>query len=202
MTGSLKQFIISESLSSEHAERFLLFKERYHPQVLLDLKHELEKAWNKKVSKLTSRFKVSEETKSLEVLKNPKVFTDIALDRQEAKIMSRSREPVEVSPSVKISLLFTRDQRDIMIKELIDESQDVFKIVTDRWSEIFNIERKGRSVPVFKIVNDHDEVRLQLSLSSEKAEVYKTLYSVRIEFGKKGSKLRDFDRVYVQSLIT
>jgi hypothetical protein len=198
----LKSFIIQESLKAEHAERFILYVDRYHAQVFLDLRKLLEDAWKSQVSKLSKQHKVPADVKEDYLLRNPSATLELSVESKPEKIItSRLRETAEVSPSVKIPLALSAEARDLILKTLLKDSEDIFKELTYRWSEIFKVERKGKAVPWFKIVQDHDEVRLQLSLSSEDQEVYKTLYSVRIEYGKKGSKLKDFDRVYLVSLI-
>jgi hypothetical protein len=86
------------------------------------------------------------------------------------------------------------------MKNFLSVATESLKEITSQWSEIFKVEKQGRALPWFKIVQDHDEIRLQLALSSGKNEMYKTLYSVRIDYGK-SSKTKDFDRVYLISLI-
>ena len=86
-----------------------------------------------------------------------------------------------------------------MIQELLRYAEVAIKNVASNWDEIFNIEKKGRASAWFKIVHDNDEIRFQLALSDNKQETYKTLYSIRVEYGKVGSKTKDFDRVYLHS---
>jgi len=198
----LKSFIIQEELNSEHAERFLLFQERYHTQVLLDLKKTLESVWTKLATSLARSHKIKEDDLDLALLQNPKVTGQLSVEDNAEKIVStRYRDTIEVSPSVKIPLLYKKEARDLMVKEFLTAAEGALKKVTDDWKEIFHVEKRGRSTPWFKIVKDPDELRLQLSLTSEGREMYKTLYSVRVEYGRSSSKLRDFDRVYLVTLI-
>ena len=201
MPGFLKSFIIQEDLRVEHAERFLLYKERYHHEVIVDLKKSLEKAWEHDASALSRAHKIKDDDLQYALLQNPAATVKITIESKSEKFnTSRHRETIEVSPSAKVPLLYSKEERDLIIKTLIKSSEAVMKDITDRWSEIFKVEKKGRATPWFKITHDHDEVRLQLVLSAGKSEMYKTLYAVRIEFGKPNSKTKDFDRVYLISL--
>jgi hypothetical protein len=199
--GGLQNFIIQEDLKLEHAERFILYQQQFHHQVFIDLKHLLEKRWAKEISTLVRSHKISDDDVELALLQNPKSTIKLDLtDKSEKIVTSRHRDPIESSISVKVPLLYSRDVRDLVIKKLMAASEEVFKELTQNWSEIFKVEKQGRAVPWFKIITDHDEVRLQLALSTGLKEMYKTLYSVRIDYGKR-SKLKDFDRVYLISLI-
>lgn len=198
----LKNFILQEDLRAEYADRFMLYQERYHTQVLLDLKKSLEKDWSREVVASSKAHVIKPDDLELTLLQNPKTTAKLELDEKSEKLStSRHREPVEVSPSVKVPLLYKREERDLIIKNLLKSAETAMRGITESWKEIFRVEKKGRATPWFKITHDHDEVRLQLALSSEKNEMYKTLYSVRIEYGKSGSRTRDFDRVYLISLI-
>jgi hypothetical protein len=198
---SLKNFIIKEELSTEHSARYLLFKERYHNQVLLDLKKTLEKEWTKDVNGLSKHLKLKDEDLQLALLQNPKALVQLLIEPKDEKIVSsRHRDTIEVSPSVKIPLLYKNEERDLIIKELLASAEAAFKSITHTWDEIFKVEKKGRATPWFKVVTDHDELRLQLALSDGGQEMYKTLYAIRVEYGKKNSKTKDFDRVYLISL--
>jgi len=197
---SLKTFIIKEELNAEHSARFLLFKERYHTLVLVDLKKSLETEWTKDVKALSKRYKIEDEDLQLALLKNPKAVIQMLIEPKDEKIISsRHRETIEISPSVKIPLLYKKEERDLMIQELLRYAEVAIKNVASNWDEIFNIEKKGRASAWFKIVHDNDEIRFQLALSDNKQETYKTLYSIRVEYGKVGSKTKDFDRVYLHS---
>ena len=198
---SLKNFIIQEGLSAEHSARFLLFKERYHTQVLLDLKKELEKQWAKEVNALSKKYKLKDEDLQLALLQNPKTTIQLSIETKVEKIItSRSRKPVEVSPSVKIPLLYKNEERDLMIKEFLIIAEAAALKISRDWDEIFKVEKKGRATPWFKITHDHDELRFQLALSDSGKEMYETLYSIRVDFGKSNSRTKDFDRVYLYSL--
>lgn len=199
---SLQNFIIEEKLRAEHAERLLLFQERYNLEVLLDLKKTLEKEWTKRVNSLSKKYKLQDEDLELVILQNPKSTVNLMIEPKDEKIVSsRHREIIEVSPSVKIPLLFKHEERDLMIDSILDASKVALDDVADRWSEIFRIEKNGRAKPWFKILRDKDEIRFQLALTDGGKEMYKTLYVIRVEYGKAGSKLKDFDRIYLHPLI-
>jgi hypothetical protein len=199
---ALKNFIIQEALRSEHAERYILFQERYHTQVLLDLKKALEKEWTRDINSLSKIHPIADDHLEFALLNNPKATGKLSVETKDEKLVSSShREAVEVSPSAKVPLLYKREEREIMIRQLLDGAEAAIKHVTDAWSEIFRIEKKGRATPWFKILRDHDEIRFQLGLSDGGRDMYKTLYTVKVEYGKQGSKLKDFDRVYLFSRI-
>jgi hypothetical protein len=197
-----KNFIIQEAVKNEHAARFMLFKERYHTQIFLDLKNELEKSWDKEVSKLIKKYKVSDDDAKFSVIQNPKTSTVISVESKAEKLTNpRYRESIEVSPSVKIPLIYKREERDLITGSILDVAEDAINKITTEWKEIFKIEKNGRSIPWFRIVRESDEIRFQLVISEGKQEMFKTLYSVRIDFGKVGSKIKDFDRIYLTSAI-
>lgn len=199
---SLQTFIIQEDLRGELASRFLLYQERYNTQILLDLKNWLEKDWTKAVNSLSKKFKLDDEDVQLALFQNPKATIALIVESKDEKVASsRNREQTEVSPSVKIPMLYNAEERDLILKNLLNEAEKVINDVTHQWREIFRVERKGRATPWFKIVRDNDEIRFQLALSSDNQEMYRTLYSIRTEYGKKGSKTKDFDRIYLISLI-
>ena len=199
--NGLKNFILSEEVRTSHAERYLGFLDRYHSQVFLDLKHHLEKVWDGTVASLSKKHKVSDEAIQDMLLRNPKATPELALSRQAEKLVTaRAREPLEVSPSVKIPFVYSSQERHLLTKHILDAAKAGMEKVADDWKEIFNYEHKGKLQPWFKIVQDPDEVRFQLSMSSGQHEAFKTLYSVRVEYGKAGSKLKDFDRVYLTTL--
>ena len=198
---SLQNFILQEALKTEHAARFILFQERYNTQVLLDLKKALEKEWAKDVTSLSKKHVIAQDDIQFAQLQNPKAVIELALEpRDERIISSRHREAVEVSPSVKIPLLYKRDERDLIIETILKSAETAFKEVADSWREIFRVEKKGRATPWFKLVHDKHELRFQLALTDGDNETYKTLYAVRVEYGKLGTKTRDFDRVYLISV--
>jgi len=198
---SLKNFIIQEELSAEHSARFLLFKERYHTQVKLDLKKALEKEWAKDVNSLSKHHKLKDEDLQLALLQNPKALVQLIIEPKDENIItSRNRKPIEISPSVKIPLLYKNEERDLMIKNFLITAEAAILKVSYDWDEIFKVERKGRATPWFKITHDHDELRFQLALSNSGKEMYETLYSIRVEYGKSNSRTKDFDRVYLHSM--
>lgn len=200
--NALRTFIIQEELRESHAERFLTYVDHYHAEVILDLKKNLSEAWEKCITKLKRQFKPNPEAEQAAVLKNPKATLELSLSTSAEKLASpRTRELHEVSPSVKIPIIYSKEERDLICKNLMTVTKEAFEQTVNDWSEIFKYEKKGRAVPLFKILSDHDGVRLQLAVTSGTAEEYKTLYAVHVEFAKTSSKLRDFDRVYLTTLI-
>ena len=197
---SLQNFILEEALKLDYAERYLIFKERYYQEIFVDLKQKLAKAWEKEISFCERKYKIDKEDVELSLIKNENATIKMSVVSKTEKVVSyRNRGPIEAAASVKIPLLYSRHERDLIIVRLIDISNSVLKELTNDWSEIFKVEKQGRAIPWFKIVKDHDEIRLQFALSSGKSEMYKTLYSVRVEYGKDSSRTKDFDRVYLVS---
>ena len=202
MSNALKTFIIREELRTSHAARFLTYVDQYHAEVILDLKKNLERAWQKLVGELVERVPVNQKAAEERLLNNPKATLKLELVTTPENITStRSREASEVSPSVKVPIVYSREERDLIEKNLLQAADEAMQQTTSDWSEIFKYEQRGRAMPVFKILSDHDGVRLQLTVRSGDAEEYKTLYAIHTEYAKPGSKLRDFDRVYLTSLI-
>lgn len=199
---SFQSFIIQEDLRAEHAERFILYQERYNTEVFLDLKKWLESDWTKEVNSLSKKHKITAEEIQSAQLQNENATIALTVVSSDEKITSpRHREPVQVSPSVKIPFLYKKEERDLITKDILDKAELVIGDVTHQWREIFRVEKKGRATPWFKVVRDKDEIRFQLALSDGGQEMYKTLYAIRVEYGKPGSKTRDFDRIYLISLI-
>lgn len=200
--SSLKSFLITEELKVSHAERYLTYIERYHNEVFQDLKKEIGDSWTKTLNHVSKSHKVHPESKQDALLKNPKATTQTSVSNVPTKIItSRSSTPIEVSPSVKIPLVYSQEEIAMITKEFLTSARDAIEKTVQAWGEIFNYEKKGRIQPWFKVTAEHDEVRLQLAISTGSQESYKTLYAIRVEYGKRGSKLRDFDRVYLVNLI-
>jgi len=198
----LKNFIISEEVKVNHAERYLRFLDRYHSQVFHDLKQHLEKVWHSTVSNLSKKHPVSDEAIQDALLRNPKATPELILTSTAEKLITaRAREPLEVSLSTKVPFVYSTTERQLLTKHILSDAKNAMESVADRWREVFNYEHKGKLQPWFKILQDPDEIRFQLAMGTEPNESFKTLYSVRVEYGKTGSKLRDFDRVYLTTLI-
>ena len=198
----LKNYIISEEIKVSHAARYLGYIERYHSQVFLDLKHRLEKIWEGTVDSLIKKHPVSDETIQDSLLRNPKATPELKLVKIPEKLVTaRVREPLEVAPSAKVPFVYSIQERHLLTKQLLVAAKKAMEETAADWKEIFNYEHKGKLQPWFKILDDADEVRFQLSMGTGTTEAFKTLYSVRVEYGKLGSKLKDFDRVYLTTLI-
>jgi hypothetical protein len=200
--SSLKSFILGEEVKQSHAERYMLYVDRYHTEVLLDLKQRLEAAWRGALGTLNKTYPPKPEAVQDAQLRNPEATIKLELsDAHEKLISARSKTVLEVAPSFKIPLVYSVDERAHLIKKVLVTAVEVFKKTTARWREIFNYEEKSRLKPWFKITNEGDEVRFQLCVAHGGEETYKTLYAARVEYGKAGTKTRDFDRIYLTSLI-
>lgn len=198
----LKNFIINEEVKVSHAERYIGFLDRYHSQVFLDLKNHLEKVWRSTVEDLSKKHPVSDDAIQDALLRNPKATPELKLTTTAEKLVTaRVREPLEVSPSAKVPFVYSTQERHLLTKHILNDAKSAMESVADRWREVFNYEHKGKIQPWFKILVDPDEIRFQLAMGAGSNESFKTLYSVRVEYGKAGSKLKDFDRIYLTTLI-
>lgn len=201
MMPTFSNFIIQEEVRTSHADLYLRFLDRYNAQVFLDLREGLTKSWTKVVAELNRLHPLSVDSVTEVQLRNPEGCVKLELDTQLVKLTTtRSPKPIEVSPSVKIPLCYSVEEKKLFTDRLLVAAMSSFKDTVEGWGEIFKYEKKGRLTSWFKLVNDHDEVRLQLSTNHEDSEAYKTLYSVRVEHGKASSKLRDHDRLYLINL--
>lgn len=201
LSVGLKNFIITEEVKVSHAERYLSFLDRYHSQVFLDLKQHLAKTWGATIADLSKKHKVSDEAIQDMLLRNPKATPELMLvPHAEKLVTARAREPLEVAPSAKIPFVYSTQERHHLAKHILQSAKEAMEKVAGDWKEVFNYEHKGKLQPWFKIIHDPDEVRFQLSMGSGQHEAFKTLYAVRVEYGKQGSKLKDFDRVYLTTL--
>lgn len=197
----LKSFLLKEEVKRSHAERYLDFIDHDHPQVIQELKQALTDAWTKQISALTRTYPISPERAQDALFKNPKALTRLeVINHAEKLAATHSRSVVEVSPSVKIPHIYNREESELIARELVATAVEVFNTVAENWRAVLNFEKKGQITPWFKIVHDHHEARFQLATSSATIESYKTLYCVKIEYGKQNSKLRSFDRVYLASI--
>lgn len=200
--STLKNFIFNEELKVNHAERYLLYVDRYHSEIFLDLKKKLEAAWRKSLGELKKAHPPKPQAVQDAQLRNPNALVELTLSDSPEKIISaRIRGPLEVAPSLKIPLVYSHDERTHIIKKILITAKEALKKIANDWSEIFTYEKKSQIKPWFKISEESDELRFQLVISNGDAETYKTLYAVRVEFGKTGTKTRDFDRVFLHNLI-
>lgn len=200
--GRLKTFLLEKEISLDHASRFLNFVETHNQEAYLDLQHDLIKRWNLLAQKLNSSTPLSPEIIQDIELTKPNSPTKLIVSLNSEKITStRYRDPIEVSPSFKIPLSYSKEKRDYFIKLIFNEAENSMKELIKNWKEVFNYEKQGRLEPWFKILKHSDEICLQISLSSHNKESYKTLYSIRIEYGKNISKIKNFDRVYLCNLV-
>lgn len=198
----LRTFILSEEVKVSHAERYLGYVERYHSQVFLDLKRKLETVWGSEVAKLSKLHPISAEALQDMLLRNPKATTELKLVTTPEKLVTaRAREPLEVSPSIKVPFVYATHERHLLTKQILGSTKSAMEDIAESWKEVFNYEHKGKLTPWFKVLSDPDEVRFQLSLGTGQSESFKTLYTVRVEYGKSSSKLKDFDRIYLVSIV-
>lgn len=198
MSNKLSSFILSENLKAKHVLSLHRFKELFKDQVTLDLRSNLFKLWDSIVTKLD--VKVPPATKREARLKYEKAVTEVTLLSRPTKLYSSTElgRTSEVSPAVKIPHLLSREERNLIIKRLFDESESAFKHTVATWKEAFMRERfDGTWVTDFVIRRDERSIRLLLSSKNNGVEHETPLFYVSIEHGKAGSKTRAYDMVYL-----
>lgn len=197
--SSLKDHILREAARTSYAELFLSYLEKYHPEVFVELQHLLERKWQKVATELSKRYPLSSLAAQEAQVKNPSAKLNLEVFGAPQKLVTpRPNEARLVSPSVGLPLAYPAETRTVFLRSLLDGAQEVLHDLASTWQGVFHHEKRGQLVPSFKILRDHDEVKLQLITGPDN---YKTIYAVRVEPGRIGSKRRDFDRVYLTSLI-
>jgi hypothetical protein len=197
-------FILTEKLNHEHAERYLTYIDRYHNEVWTELHQQLTVAWEEEITKINDSVDPIADMIVQRELRSPGISSEIQLATSPEKIISsRVRGSNLVSPSVKIPYVYHQETIDLILKRLAKVSYVMFHNTASSWSEIFNYEKRGQVQPGFKVeFNDlHDGVKFKITSSIGGEEAYRTIYSVNIEHGKTGSKTKDFDRIYLLSHI-
>jgi hypothetical protein len=180
----------------------MLYLKRYNSEVFLDLKKHLETAWSKALSQLVRSYPPKPNAVQDAKLRNPEATDALTLSDTPEKITtSRASKPLEVAPSFKIPLVYSADERAHLLKKVLEMAKASLIKTADSWREIFKYEEKNQLKSWFKIDESDNELRFQLMVSSGATEAYKTLYTIRVEYGKPGTKTRDFDRIYLISLI-
>lgn len=198
ISNKLSSFILSENLKTRHVLSLHRFKDLFRDQVTLDVRADLSKRWGSVITK--SEAKVSQAVKREARLKYEKAVTEVTLFSRPTKLYTSSElgRVSEVSPAVKVPHLLSREERNLIIKQLFDVSAEAFKHVIDTWKEAFMRERfDGSWVTDFKIRRDERSVRLLLSSKAENIEHETPIFYVSIEHGKAGSKTRAYDMVYL-----
>lgn len=199
---TLKNFLLREEVRRDHALNYLIFTSRYHHLVIHDLRRSLTEEWKKSVADLKKKHPLSAQAKKSAELRNENATTSLELVPDAVKLTTtRSRGPVEACPSVKIPVSYPTDTRSLLERELLDVAEKCFYHLVEGWSSVFHYQHNGKRIPAFKIMKDHEEVKLQLATSLGEHEEYKTLYTVRSEYGRQSLKLKDFDRIYLTSLV-
>lgn len=200
----LREFILTEKLNHEHAERYLTYIDRYHNEVWTELHHLISTTWATELVKINDSIQPIEDMVVQRELRSPGIISELQLFTTPEKIAStRIRSTNQVSPSVKIPYVYHPETVDLILKRLSKTSSEAFQDIATKWSEIFNYEKKGQIQPGFKVESGdlHDGVKFKITSSIGGEEAYRTIYSVNIEHGRPGSKTKDFDRIYLLSHI-
>lgn len=201
---ALSDFILTEKLNHEHAERYLTYIDRYHNEVWTELHQRLANEWEAELVKIKESIKPIDDMITQRELRSPGIISELQLLTSPEKINStRIRGTNLVSPSVKVPYVYHSETVDLVIKRLSKVAVQVFNDIASEWSEIFNYEKKGQVIPGFKVESgdSHEGVKFKITSSIGGEEAYRTIYSVNVEHGRPGSKTRDFDRVYLLSHI-
>jgi hypothetical protein len=199
---ALTDFILTEKLNHEHAERYLTYVDRYHQEVWTDLHKQLTAAWEAEIAKIIEAVDPIADMITKRELRVPGIISEIQLVTSPEKISTtRVRGWQQVSPSVKVPYVYHQETVDLILKRLLKTSEHVFEEIASKWSEIFNYEKKGQVQPGFRVeLGDlHEGVKFKIISSIGGEEAYKTIYSVNIDHGRPESKIRSFDRVYLLS---
>jgi len=201
MPGNLRFFLLREALRQDHAKHFIRYSEQYHSEVFADLKKTMYEDWSRQLSAIAKRYPPREELiKSSKLRDDSSPISYEVTDVIEKIATTRHPQPISVSPSFKIPFVVDQDERSAIIKELMEIAATNFEAMAKGWREIFHYEHKGRLTPNFRVLSENHEVRFQLAIEEGGHNSYRTLYAVRVEYGKKGGK-KAFDRVYLVSLI-
>ncbi len=196
----LKDFLLTEKLNHEHAERYLTYIDRYHQEVWTDLHKQLTIAWEAEIDMIMKSIEPIEDMITKREFRVPGIISEIQLITSPEKISTtRSRGLQQVSPSVKVPYVYHQETVDLILKRLLKTSQHVFKETASKWGEIFNYEKKGQVQPGFRVeMGDlHEGVKFKITSSIGGEEAYRSIYSVNIDHGKPESKIKSFDRVYL-----
>ena len=138
MTSALKTFIVREDLRAAHAERFMVYMDKYNAEVFLDLKKHAQEEWKDAIDDLSKAYVPSEQTIQDAQLKNPKATVKLEMVTSADKIVtSRSSTPLEVSPSVKVPLIYSKDERRLFVKRLLVAGVKAMNKTVQDWGEIF-----------------------------------------------------------------
>ena len=197
-SNKLSSFILIENLKAKHVLSLHRFKDLFKDQVTLDIRSDLFKRWDSVVTQLG--IKVPSTTKREARLKYEKAVTEITLLSRPSKLYSSTElgRTSEVSPAIKIPHLLSKEERNLIVKQLFDASEEAFKHVIATWKEAFMRERfDGTWVTDFVIRRDERSIRLLLSSKHDGVEHETPLFYVSIEHGKAGSKTRAYDMVYL-----
>jgi hypothetical protein len=199
---ALRDFILTEKLTQEHAERYLTFVDRYHGDVFGDLHKRLTAAWEAELVQVNTECEAIADAIQDRDLRSPGIDSTIQLSATPQKLTSpRHRDPKMVSPSIKIPYVYHRETLDNILKRLMKVAKKTFDELAVQWGEIFNYEKRGQVTPGFRVeLGDlHEGLKFKIISTISGEEAYRTIYSVQIDHGRAGSKTRDFDRIYLSS---
>lgn len=196
--SSFSSHLLVEALRAKHVLTLHRFNELFKDQVTVDVRAALIKRWQAGIKALG--LEVPEQAKREERLRSEKAVIEITLNDRPIKLGSSTElgRAAEVSPSVKVPYLHSKEERNLVKRRLFDDAEATFKVIIKGWRSAFMHERgDGQLATDFKVRRDERSVRLLLSSKDGDVEHETTIFYVSIEHGKLGSKLRSYDTVYL-----
>jgi predicted ribonuclease YlaK len=196
--SSLSTFIVAESLKTRSVLALHRFDTLFKHQVTKDLQQELYAAWRSTAR--TLKVKVDKQTAEDAVFKNPKATVALVVSDKLVKLFSSAENGRVklVSPSVKLPLLLSAADAGIAREAFLADAAKQFELAIHGWSEVFMHELKSGQVKTdFCVKRDNRSVRLCLTAADKSIEHETVLYHVTIEHGKLGSKVRDYDTIFL-----
>ena len=205
---SFKNHSLTEQVRASHAAKYMNYEEKYHHKLGMALRDELINNWQADIKRMNDQLDTMIKKQHSSVASqdhvnrmketNPDVKTTYELvDKPESLSSSRWIGSKFVGPSVKIpiSILSTPHRIDA-INFLLDAAEGVFHYATKKIGKILDLSGEDSLPSLFRVVRDHEDVKLQFVSSKGGHETAKTIFKVAVEHGRPGSKTKDFDRVF------
>lgn len=196
--SSLSTFIVAEGLKTRSVLALHRFDTLFKHQVTKDIQQELYAAWHATAKAL--KIKVDKQAAEDAVFKNPKATVAVVVSNSPVKLFSSAENGrvKHVSPSVKLPLILSTADAGIAREAFLSDAAKQFELAIHGWSEVFMHELKNGQVKTdFCVKRDHRSVRLCLTATDKNVEHETVLYHVTIEHGKLGSKVRDYDTIFL-----
>lgn len=196
--SSLSSFIIAESLKTRSIIALHRYDAIFKHEITKDLQRRLFTAWKQQAKSLA--LKVDKLAAESATFKNPKATIAVTVAEIPIKLYSsaESGRARVVSPSVKLPLLLSDPDHAIAKEAMLTAAVTQFTEITHAWAEVFMHElNSGQIKTDFEVKRDSRSVRLCLTAIDKHIEHETVLYHVAVEHGKLGSKVRDYDTIYL-----